>query len=434
MKKLLIRAEDKNIWERRAPLTPADLKTIIAQTNCEAYLENSPRRFFKDQEYSAIGAKVCQGMNEGEVILGIKEIPVEKLINNKIYIFFSHTIKGQKVNMPMLKRIMEGGSTLIDYEKITDSRGVRQVYFGNYAGDVGTLNILWLMGEYWEFQGIKTPFLKCKQALNYHSLEEAREHLREVGQLIKTHGLPKELGPLVIGILGYGNVSKGAQSILACLPVQRILVENLKEFIEGKSGNLNSVYLLIFEEKHLVQNQQGQKFDLQEYYQYPARYQSQFEQYLPYLSILINATYWDNRYPRFVSWEGLKKLYQQDKKPKLQGIADITCDINGSIECNVKTTNSGQPAYLCNPHTKTMTDGHKGEGIVLLAVDNLPAELPYDASVFFSNQLKRYLPNILEANYTIPLKQSGLNADLQKAVIVQNGELTESFKYLEQYL
>ncbi|HES58997.1 MAG TPA: hypothetical protein ENO18_01080, partial [Caldithrix sp.] len=152
------------------------------------------------------------------------------------------------------------------------------------------------------------------------------------------------------------------------------------------------------------------------------------------ITIIINATFWDRRYPRFVTWKALEELYKIQPKMKLQGIADITCDVNGSIECNVKTTDSGSPAYLIDPITKRFHMGYKGAGIVMLAVDNLPAELPNDASTFFSNQLKKYVVNILKADYKKNLEQSGLHEDIKKAVIVWNGKLCPDYKYLQESL
>lgn len=434
MKSILIRAEDKNIWERRAPLVPKDLKEILEETHATAYVQKSDKRFFSQDEYLAIGAQLCDDMSPGEIILGIKEIPEHKLLDNKIYLFFSHTIKGQPANMSMLKKIISTGSTLIDYEKITDDQGRRLIFFGRYAGDAGAIDILWLLGEYWQYHGIFTPFSRLKQAIHYHSVKQAQNHLHQIGNIINNNGLPKEITPLVIGILGYGNVSIGAQQIFDRLPIERIAPGDLKLFIESRQGNANTIYLTIFKEEHLVKHKRGAEFRLQDYYQHPENYVSQFDQYLPYITILVNAVYWESRYPRFITWDSLKALYETNPKPKLCGIADITCDVNGSVECNVKSTDPGMPAYLCNPLTKTIVDSHKGEGIVLLAVDNLPAEIPHDSSVFFSNELKKFIPNILSADYNKPLSESGLSPEIQKAVIVYQGELTSPYKYLKQFI
>jgi alpha-aminoadipic semialdehyde synthase len=434
MKKLLIRAEDKNIWERRAPIVPADLKDIINQTHAQAFVEQSEKRFFKADEYEAAGAVSCQDMDAGEVIFGVKEIPEEKIIGGKAYLFFSHTIKGQKSGMPLLKKIISSGSTLIDYEKIIDDQNRRLIYFGRYAGDAGTIDILSLMGEYWEHHGLDTPFRRCRRAHEYESVAAARVHLQKIGDLIREKGLPEALSPLVIGIMGYGNVSGGAQQILACLPMETVEPDALKSLIKNGNTNPKTVYVTIFKEKDLVCPKENKPFDLNEYYQHPERYKSSFDAFLPYITILINAVYWESNCPRFVTWDALEKLYKKNKNPKLCGIADISCDINGSVECTVRSTETDMPAYLCDPFTGTTKDGHKGEGIVVLAVDNLPCELPDDSSTFFSNQLKPFVSNILAADYHTSFENSGLCPEIKSAVIVYNGKLTPDFEYLKKYL
>ncbi len=433
MKSILIRAEDKNIWERRAPLVPEDFKSILTQTSARGFVEKSEKRFFKEQEYQDAGAEICDSMEPGDIILGVKEIPEEKILPNKTYLFFSHTIKGQKYNMPMLKKIMESGSTLIDYEKITDANGKRLVFFGRFAGDAGALDILWLLGQNWKARGLHTPFEQCKQALHYHSVEEARNHLETIGKQIQSEGLPPALQPLIIGILGYGNVSKGAQHIFNALPVTYVEPDELKNLMTANQNHAHTVYVTVFKEEHLVARKDSKPFDLQDYYHHPEQYRSVFERYLPYISILVNAIYWDKPYPRFVTWDLLSSL-EQAGQLRLQGIADITCDVGGSIECNVKVTDSGNPAYRVFPTKRSVEEGYLGEGIVLLAVDNLPAELPNDSSRFFSNQLRPFVPGIITADFSKPLKSSGLPDEIKRATIVYNGQLTENFKYLEQYL
>jgi len=227
MKRILIRAEDKNIWEKRSPIIPADLENIVKETGAEAFIEKSDKRFFAEQEYVKAGTRETTGMEKGDVIFGVKEIPVEKILDKKIYLYFSHTIKAQKENMEMLKRIIDSGSTLIDYEKITDAEGRRLIFFGPFAGDAGAIDIIWLMGENWRAKGLETPFGRIKQALEYNSVADAKEKISRIGTLIEKEGLPEELCPMVFGVLGYGNVSKGAQQILECLPVQQIEPDNL---------------------------------------------------------------------------------------------------------------------------------------------------------------------------------------------------------------
>lgn len=434
MKKLLIRAEDKNIWERRAPIVPADLQEIIRQTHAKAFVEQSEKRFFRAGDYEAAGATVCRGMDSGDVIFGVKEIPEEKILDNKTYIFFSHTIKGQKSGMPLLRKIISSGSTLIDYEKIIDEQNRRLIYFGRYAGDAGTIDILSLMGEYWEHHGLDTPFKKCRRAHQYTSVEDARSHLKTIGDLIRTKGIPETLSPLVIGIMGYGNVSGGARQILDCLPVENVEPAALKSLAEKEGVNNKTLYVTVFKEKDLVRRKDNTPFDLNDYYQHPEKYKNRFDEFLPFISILINAVYWEKNCPRFVTWDALEKIFKNNPKPKLCGIADISCDVNGAVECTVKSTETQMPAYLCNPLTRSTTDGHRGDGIVLLAVDNLPCELPDDSSTFFSNQLKPFVPDILKADYSTSLDDSGLCPEIKRAVIVYNGKLTPDYEYLKKYL
>ncbi|MGD8368595.1 MAG: bifunctional lysine ketoglutarate reductase /saccharopine dehydrogenase family protein [Desulfobacterales bacterium] len=435
MKTLLIRAEDKNRWERRTPLVPEDLLDIINETGARAFVEKSEKRIFTEDLYTAAGAGTSAGMAHGDVIFGVKEIPVDKILDHKTYVFFSHTVKGQKANMPLLKRIIDSGSTLVDYERITDAAGRRLIYFGPYAGQAGAIDILSLMGEHWADKGIDTPFVAVRRAHQYESVEAACEHLAEIGDRIRRDGLPGHLCPFTIGILGYGNVSGGAQQIFDSLPVERIAADEIEERVRRGAGDRHTLYLTVFKERDLVRPKADDAvFDLQEYYDHPERYESRFDRFLNCFTLLVNAVYWEKRYPRFVTWAGLKRLAESTPVPKLCGIADISCDTCGSIECNVKSTDSDSPAYRIDPKTGAVSDGHLGDGIVLLAVDNLPCELPKDSSLFFSRQLKPLVPAMLSADYDRPLDASGLPPEIKKAVIVYKGRLTEDYQYLDRYL
>lgn len=433
MRTLLIRAEDKNRWERRTALVPADLKKIREKTDARAYVQVSDKRCFNPQAYMEAGAQICHNEGSGDVIFGVKEIPVEKIQAGKVYLFFSHTIKGQKHNMPLLQKIIASGSTLIDYERVTDREGRRILYFGRYAGDAGAIDILSLMGEYWEARGLKTPLKAVRRAHQYTSVADAQRHLKTVGKTIAEQGFPAELTPFTVGILGYGNVSQGAQQILDCLPTERVATGEI-EAVRGGEADSKRLYLTVFKEADLVEREDGNPFDLQEYYSQPELYQSRFEPYLAHYRILINAVYWESRYPRFITWDGLRRLFEKEREPLLAGIADITCDTHGSVECNVHTTDSDRPAYRVNPLTREVSDVHIGDGIVVLAVDNLPCELPRDSSTFFSHQLAPLVAGILAAKYDRPLEKSGLSPEVRKAVIVYRGKLTPDYAYLQEHL
>ncbi len=434
MKSLLIRAEDKNRWERRAPITPDDARQIIERTGAQVYVQQSAKRWFNEDAYQQAGARICADMTPGDVILGVKEIPLEKIVDQRTYLFFSHTIKGQKDNMPLLKRMIDGKCTLIDYEKIVDAQQRRLVYFGRYAGDAGAIDILSLMGEYWQHQGIDTPLKQVRRAHQYESVEAAKAHISQIGDEIRRQGMPAPLSPLVIGILGYGNVAGGAQQILDGLPTVYLEPDQLSGLGRTLTADPHQVYVVVFKEKDMVCATNGRDFDLQHYYAHPEAYEGNFDRFLPHLTLIVNAVYWESRYPRFVTWDALKTLFGDAPTPKLCGIADITCDVGGSIECNVKATDSDMPAYRVDPLTRQVQDGHVGSGVVVLAVDNLPCELPRDASTFFSSRLAPLLDGILAADLDAPFDQVKLADEIRKAVIVHNGQLTPDYQYLAAHL
>ena len=327
-----IRHEDKYVMERRAPLTPKHVKRLIEHQKLDFIVQTSQKRIFKDEEYIQAGALVENDLKKCNVILGVKEMPMDFFESEKTYVFFSHVIKGQSYNMPMLKRMMELKCNLIDYERIVDEQNKRLIFFGKYAGLAGMINSLWSLGLRWKSFGINTPFLELKQAHLYNSLREAKDAISLVGQLIAENGLPKELQPLVIGFTGYGNVSLGAQEICGLLPVKEISTEKLLELKNRAALPDNIIFKVVFKEKHISEHKDNIEFDLYDYYRNPQNYVSKFEQYIPHLTVLMNCMYWDARYPRIITKEYLKKLYSNGN-PKLTVIGDITCDPDGSIEC-----------------------------------------------------------------------------------------------------
>ncbi|RLG10045.1 hypothetical protein DRN73_08955 [Candidatus Pacearchaeota archaeon] len=432
MKKIGIRRETKNIWEGRTPLIPEHVKELKEKYNILTYIQPSKIRVFKDEEYQEAGAIVKENLSECQIIFGVKEMPVDFFEENKIYIFFSHTIKGQKYNMPMLKRIMDLNCTLIDYEKITDENGNRLIFFGYHAGLAGMIDTLWALGKRYEYEGIKTPFSKIKNAFKYQTLENVEKDFKEIAKEIEENGFPEEISPVVIGITGRGHVSKGAQHIVKLLPYIQIEAKDLKNII--KNYQKNCIYLIVFKPEERVKHIEGKTFSKEDYYKNPSKYISRFDEYLPYLTVLANGIYWEPKFPKLVTKKHIKELFEKYENPKLKVIGDITCDIEGSIEITLKATDPGNPCFVYDPFTETIKDGIEGKGIVVMAVDNLPAELSKDASVFFSNILKNYVPNIVNADYSKSFENLNLPPEIKRAVIVHNGKLTPDFEYLKEYL
>jgi len=428
-----IRKEDKNRWERRTPLTPKHVKELKEKHGIQTIVQPSQIRAFTEEEYKKAGATIQENLSPCSHVFAVKEIPIDFFEPGKTYVFFSHTIKGQKHNMPMLKRILELGCTLIDYERIVDEHGRRLVFFGRYAGLAGMIDTLWAFGQRLKWEGTNTPFDEIKQTIHYKDLDEIKKHLSMVGEHIKKEGLPKELTPLIIGLAGYGNVSRGAQEILDVLPTKEVKPEEIGRIYENPSKNI--VYKVVFKEEHMVEPiEKNAKFELLDYYNHPEHYRSVFEKYIPHLSILMNCIYWDTRYPRLVTKTFIKSMFKGDKSVRLRVIGDISCDINGAIEFNVKATEPDNPVYVYNPLTDDVKDGYAGEGVVVLAVDNLPCELPKESSISFSESLWRFVPGIVKADYSKEFKDINLPMEIKKAVIVYKGKLTPDYHYMNKYL
>lgn len=428
-----IRREDKNRWERRTPLIPQHIKELNKKHGIGTIVQPSPIRIFSDEEYEQVGAKVQDDMISPPIVFAIKEIPIDFFEPGKTYVFFSHTIKGQRHNMPMLKRMMDLKCTLIDYEKIVDKHGRRLVFFGRFAGIAGMIDTLWAFGQRLKWKNIDTPFYKIRRTINYDGLEEIKEHLSKIRKIMETRGLPNSIIPLICGFAGYGNVSKGAQEIMDYLPVKEIPLEEIKQVYETPSSKY--IYKIVFKEKDMVEPVSlKDRFDLQDYYDHPERYKSVFERYIPYLSILMNCIYWDKRYPRLVTKEYIKDSFAKSKKLHLQVIGDISCDIYGAIEFTVKATSPDNPVFVYNPNNDDIRDGYKGDGIVVMAVDNLPCELPKESSKAFSDSLWRFVPAITNANFNVDFEKLKLPFEIKNAVILYNGELTPNYRYISNYL
>jgi len=433
-KTLAIRHEDKYLMERRSAITPEHAKKLI-DNGLEVLVESSEKRIFKDEEYANIGARIVKDISESPVVFGVKEMPLDIFEDNKTYIFFSHTIKGQNYNMPLLKRMIEKKINLIEYEKIADEKGRRLIFFGRFAGLAGMINSLWSFGLRMKEKGFDTPFLDLKQSHQYDSLDDAKRAIAKVGQRIKEEGLPSELNPMVIGITGYGNVAKGAMEIADLLPITEIAPDELESLKNTPNLPSNVVYRVTFKEHHLSKLKGGTngEFDLQDYYNHPEKYENQFEQYIPHLTILMNCMYWDDNYPRIVTKDYLEKLYSNGE-PNLKVIGDVTCDPDGSIEATHKGTEIEDPIFVYNPKTREPQMGASGYGLLIMSVDILPSELPRDASKSFADALVDYVPAITQCDYSKSFDELELPAPIKKALILHNGVFTPDYKYMKEFL
>jgi alpha-aminoadipic semialdehyde synthase len=431
MARIGIRREDKSTWEARVPLVPADVRRLVAEHGLEVTVQSSPIRAFSAEAYREAGATVADDLADCPIILGVKEIPPACLEAGKAYMFFSHTIKGQPANMPMLRRLMELRGHLIDYEKIVDDQGRRLVFFGRFAGLAGMIDTLWTLGRRLKHEGVDSPFALVRPSHEYEDLAEVRREIAAVGQSIRRDGLPEAIRPLVCGFAGYGQVSRGAQEIFDLLPVEEVAPAEL-ESVEPAARHC---YKVVFREEHLVERvDDSSPFELKEYYDQPERYRAAFFPHVRHLSVLVTGIYWEPKYPRLITQAQFRELYSGPERPRLRVIGDITCDVDGSVACTVRATDPGNPVYVYDPETGEAQDGVAGNGPVVLAVDLLPCELPVDASIAFSEALSPFIPGLAGADFSTSPAQSGLPPELARALIVYRGELTEPYRYLKEHV
>jgi saccharopine dehydrogenase (NAD+, L-lysine forming) len=430
-----IRREDKSRWERRVPITPDMARRLRGEHGLEFIAQPSPVRIFKEDEFERAGVRIQEDLASAGVVFGVKEIPLQYFQPRKTYVFFAHVIKGQPYNMPMLKRMMELGCNLIDYEKVTDETGHRLIFFGWHAGVVSMVESLWALGRRLDHEGISNPFSGLRSTLAYGSLAEVREEIRNAGERIRAEGLPREITPLLVGVAGYGNVGRGIQEILTDLPTIEIEPADVARVANDPNASSRAVYKVLFKEEHAVApNDPGAHFDLQDYYLHPHKYHSTFDQYVPHLTVLMNSNYWDARYPRLLTKAYLRGLFAGGRQPRLRVVGDASCDIGGSIECTLKATEPDDPVYVFDPQTEHVHMGVEGHGPVVLAVDILPSEIPREASQYFSEILEPFIPAIANADYTVPFEEVALPSEIARAMILYHGKLTPDYRYIAEHL
>ena len=424
--------KEENEREKRAPIVPADVRWLT-DMGIEFEVESSLNRIFSDKEYSRAGAKIVKRVRKASFLVGVKAPSPSNVISGKIYMIFSHTVKGQKDNISLLKEMMKKRVTLLDYEKIRDSRGKRLVFFGRHAGICGFVDSLSYYGKKMKHAGIDTPFLALKPSWKYGSIDLLEKDMIKVGELIRQKGLSKKLTPFVLGVIGRGNVSSGIQEMLGFWDSEEVHPQDMKSFIKRKSPDNKKIYTIVFYREEKLRAKSKKKFYFEEYLKCPEKFESNMNKYLPKLNMLFNASYWDHHYPRLVTKKMIKKMFLK-KNSRLEFISDISCDIGGSVELTYKTTTQKKPVYTYDPLTDKYKEGYKAKGITMLAIDNLPTELPGDSSKDFSRLIREYVYQIAAYGVVNITDYIAIPGELRRAAVTQAGELTENYQYLRQYL
>lgn len=391
--------EEKIPQDTRTPITPQQARLIQEKyPDVKIICQSSKIRCYNDDEYHKERVGIVEDVDHADILLGVKEVKIDSLIPEKTYVFFSHTIKKQPYNQQLLNSIVEKKIRLVDYECLTDEDGIRVIAFGRWAGIVGAYNALWTYGQ-------KYGSYCIKRAYHCHDLDEVFDELKKI-----------TLPPIKLLITGNGRVSRSGLEILEALNIRKVDPEQylFQQFDEP-------VYCQVDVDVY-TKRKDGADFSFDHFFKNPEDYKSNFKTFYKTTDILIMAAFWDPNAPKLFQLEDVK-----DEAFKIRIIADITCDIDGSVPTTIRPTTIDDPVYDYDLQKLEELPAFSDESqLSVMSIDNLPNELPRDASEAFGEQLMKFvLPELLKG-HSQPI--------IKNATIAAEGELTKKFEYLRDYL
>ena len=397
MKIGLIR-EWKQPADKRVALTPDLCKEFKRRyPGVDLVVEESPDRTFLAKDYKAVGVEMVKDVSDCDVLIGIKEVPIDKLIPNKTYFFFSHTIKAQPYNRDLLLAILEKNISLIDYEPLTWKDGGRILGFGKWAGVVGAYNAFLTWGK-------KSGKFDLPAAYETNDYEESMALLKEL-----------DLGKLRVVFTGNGRVADGIREVLE---IMKIKEASPQEFV---SQPPKGAYFTQLTSWDLYHRKDGGEWDIDHYYKHHAEYCSEFDNFLPYTDILINGMYWEEDMPVL-----FEKKDTKSKNFDIKVIADITCDVEGSVPITMEATDIYNPTFGWSRSEQKQVEPYGEDTIDVMAVTNLPTEMPKNASAEFGTlMLDHILPLLIDGD------KDGI---IKRGRMTENGKLTKEFDYLQSFV
>ncbi|GAB5539258.1 MAG: NAD(P)-dependent oxidoreductase [Salibacteraceae bacterium] len=397
MIKIGVLKEGKIPVDERVPLVPKQAKSISIKDGVHLIVKRSNVRRIQDEEYESAGVEMSDAIHGQDILIGVKEVPIEELIEDKTYFFFSHTIKMQPYNRDLLKAIVEKRITLIDWECLTDAKGNRLIGFGRYAGIVGAYNGLRMIG-------LQENTFELRKAYDCRDYDELKQELKKVN-----------LRPLKIILTGQGKVARGALEILEALRIRRV---SDTDFLT-KTYEEPVFCQITFRE--YFERMDGEAFDAPTFFKNPTEYQSNFMRFASVAHFFIAGHYWNSEAPFLFSREDAK-----NPNFNIEYVADISCDIDGPVASTIRPSTIEDPFYGYDPITETEVPINVEGAIKVMAVDNLPCELPRDASADFGDMfIKSVLPSILNND------RDGI---LKRGSITRNGEITDQYGYLREWI
>ncbi|MEO6166849.1 MAG: NAD(P)-dependent oxidoreductase [Chitinophagales bacterium] len=384
---------------------PADTRVAFSPVQCqwlmtkypelEIFVQPSETRCYSDQEYRHEDVEVREDLNDADLLMGIKEVPKEKLMAGKKYLFFSHTIKKQLQNRDLLKTILKKNIRMIDYECLVWENGERILGFGHFAGVVGAHNAFITYGKRYKLFDLKRAY----ECADYDELIDLYKNIK--------------LPAMKIAITGTGRVARGVYELVEKLNLRMVSIQNYltKDFDEPVYVVLNT--------SQLYESKNGKPFNRNEFHHQPQNYTSAFLPFTKVTNIFINAIFWDPYAPVFFSKEDMRR-----RDFKIKVIADVTCDVNGSVPATIRDATIEDPVFGYNPLTEKEETPYQPQVIDVMAVSNLPNELPREASSEFGDKLIEYVvEELLLENSEI----------IERATIANDGQLTTRFQYLQDF-
>lgn len=391
--------ERKSPPDKRVVLTPEQCVLFKSRfPEARLVVESSDIRIFSDDQYRALGIEVLDDVSIADVFLGVKEVPISSLVEEKSYLFFSHTIKKQPYNQGLMQAICAKKIALYDHETFVSESGRRLIGFGRYAGIVGAYNGFRLLG-----QKMKTFDLpKVEHLYDYDAVKEALQKVI----------LPKNFKTL---ITGRGKVALGAKEIIDHLKIGQV---SPQELIEQKQSS-PSYAMLDLEDYN--KHKEGKSFDRVEFYRFPERYEGDFDRFTRVVDMFVAGHFYGNGAPIILTREAMR-----DPLCRIKVVADVSCDIDGPVACTLRPSTIAEPFYGYNPQTHSEVDFHDSNAIGVMAVDNLPCELPRDASHGFGEQfLAQIAPSFFDGDTEGVLSRAQITDSM--------GRLTPRFCYLQYY-
>ncbi len=399
--KIAIIKERKNPPDRRVVFSPDACVALEKEyPNLTFEIEKSDVRFFSDDLYTDNGLKLVDDVSNCDVLLGVKEVPIDSLINNKSYFFFSHTFKKQPYNRKLLQAILDKKIELYDHEVITNTKEVRTVAFGRYAGIVGAYNGF-------RAYGLKYDLFELPKAENLKDQAHLISNLKEI---------KKELPNIKVVVTGKGKVAGGVKEMLDGMGVKEVDVDGFL------TKNYNeSVYTQLGCSDYVVRKD-GKELGVKDFYTNPEAYKNNFIRFANVADFYISAHYYGTGAPFIFTRDEAKS-----NQFNIKIVADVSCDIDGPVACTIRPSTIAKPIYGYNAQTEKETDFKNEDAIAVMAVDNLPCELPNDASVGFG---KMFAEHVIPAFFN-----NDADGVLERArMTTKDGKLTKRFSYLQDYV